>query len=88
MEKHEILANDIDWPKLVRHVAQDNVIVELSDGKVPVARVIPSERKKTLAELDRGLHAIPRPGKDAEAFATDLLEGRSAFKELDDPWAS
>jgi len=33
MEKHEILASNIDWPNLVRYVARDRVVVELAEGQ-------------------------------------------------------
>ncbi|MDZ4847993.1 MAG: hypothetical protein SGI77_01745 [Pirellulaceae bacterium] len=86
MEKHEILASNIDWPNLVRHVARDRVVVELAEGQVPVARLVPIERPKTFADLDRALRSLPRLGDDAEQFKADVNQVRSSLKELDDPW--
>jgi len=88
MERHEFLSSKIDWPNLVRHVVRDRVVVELAEGQIPVARLVPIERPKTLADLDRALRQLPLLGDDAECFESDVNEVRSSMKELDDPWES
>ncbi|MDZ4850439.1 MAG: hypothetical protein SGI77_14230 [Pirellulaceae bacterium] len=88
MERHEFLSSKIDWPNLVRHVVRDRVVVELAEGQIPVARLIPIESPKTLADLDRALRKLPTLGDDAEYFERDVIEVRSSMKDLDDPWES
>ena len=44
MEKQDISNPNIDWANLVRHVAKDQVTVELADGSVPIAQVIPMKK--------------------------------------------
>lgn len=88
MERHEILSPAINWPNLVRHVVEDQVVVELADGHVPVARLVPIGKPKTLADLDRALRQLPFLGDDAESFEADIQELRSSMKPLDDPWES
>jgi len=88
MERHEFLSSKIDWPNLVRHVARDRVVVELAEDEIPVAKLIPIERPKTLADLDRALRQLPLLDDDAECFEADVNEVRSSMKELDDPWES
>ena len=63
MERHEISTEKIDWPNLVRHVVRDRVAVELAEGELPIAMLIPIERPKTMADLDK-----PRPQKYVEDF--------------------
>ena len=88
MERHEISTEKIDWPNLVRHVVRDKVTVELVEGDLPIAMLVPIERPKTMADLDAALRQIPRIGEDAMAFEADIQEARSSMKELDDPWES
>jgi len=88
MERHEILSNKIDWPSLVRHVGRDKVVVELSESQIPVARLVPIESPKNLADLDRTLRQLPPLGEDSERFEDDLNDIRSSLMELDDPWES
>jgi antitoxin (DNA-binding transcriptional repressor) of toxin-antitoxin stability system len=88
MERHEISAEAIDWPSLVRHVVRDRVTVELADGEKPIAMLVPIEPPRTMADLDRALRQLPRLGEDAERFESDVQEVRSSMKELDDPWES
>ncbi len=88
MERHEILSPAINWPNLVRHVVEDQVVVELSDGQVPVARLVPIGKPKTFADLDHALRQLPSLGDDAECFEADIREMRSSMKPLDEPWES
>jgi len=88
MERHEFLSGKIDWPNLVRHVVRDKVVVELAEGQIPVARLVPIDEPKSLAELDRALRQLPPLGDDGECFEADVNEIRSTMKELDDPWES
>ena len=88
MERHEFLSTKIDWPNLVRHVVRDRVVVELAEGHVPVARLVPVDEPKSLSELDRALRQLPLLGDDAASFEADVNEVRSSMTELDDPWES
>lgn len=88
MERHEISTEKIDWPNLVRHVVRDKVIVELADGELPIAMLVPIERPRTMADLDAALCQLPRLGEDATSFEADLQNFRTSLKELDDPWES
>ncbi|RLS68309.1 MAG: hypothetical protein DWH99_15235 [Planctomycetota bacterium] len=42
MERHEISTEKIDWPELVRHVACERVVVELSELQRPIAMLVPA----------------------------------------------
>ena len=53
MERREILSSRIDWPDLACHVGRDRVVVELAEDQIPIARIVPIEIPKTLADLDR-----------------------------------
>jgi hypothetical protein len=89
MERHEISTEKIDWPELVRHVACERVVVELSEGQRPIAMLVPIERPKTMAELDVALRLLPPLGADeAKSFEADIQEVRASMSELDDPWES
>jgi antitoxin (DNA-binding transcriptional repressor) of toxin-antitoxin stability system len=88
MERHEISAEKIDWPNLVRHVVRDRVVVELSEGEQPVAMLVPIDRPKTMGDLDKALRQLPGLGEDAAGFEVDIQEVRSNLKKLDDPWES
>lgn len=88
MERHEISTEKIDWPNLVRHVVRDKVVVELAEGELPIAMLVPIERPRTMADLDAALRQLPRLGKAAMSFEEDIQEVRASMKELDDPWAS
>lgn len=48
MERHDVLINKIDWPNLLQHVVRDKVAVELVEGQVPIAKLIPVEPPKTM----------------------------------------
>lgn len=88
MERHEISTEKIDWPSLVRHVVRDRVVVELADGELPIAMLVPIERPRTMADLDAALRQLPRLGEDATSFEADIQEFRASMMELDDPWES
>lgn len=88
MERIEISSGKIDLSAIVRHVSQDGVSVELSEGQVPLARIVPLERRHSMAALDRAMREATRLGDDAESFASDVLSVRESLGELDDPWAS
>jgi hypothetical protein len=68
MERHEISTKKIDWPNLVRHVVRDKVVVELAEGELPIAMLVPIERPRTMADLDAALRQLPRLGTDATSF--------------------
>jgi hypothetical protein len=86
MERHEISTEKIDWPSLVRHVVRDRVVVELADGELPIAMLVPIEQPRTMADLDAALRKIPRLGEEAISFEEDLQKIRASMTELDDPW--
>lgn len=89
MERHDISTEKMDWPNLVRHVVRDRVVVELSDGELPIAMLVPIERPRTMADLDAALRRLPRLGEeDVNRFEADIREVRASMKELDDPWES
>ncbi len=88
MERQEILIDNIDWPSLVRRVVRDRVTVELAEGEMPVAMLVPIELPKTMADLDNALRQIPRLSEDSACFEADIQEMRTSMKELDDPWES
>ena len=88
MERHEISTEKIDWPNLVRHVVRDKVVVELADGELPIAMLVPIERPRTMADLDAALRQLPRLGEDTNRFEADIQEVRESMKKLDDPWES
>jgi len=48
-----------DWPNLVRHVVRNRVVVELAEGELPVAMLVPIDRPKTMADLDKALRLLP-----------------------------
>jgi hypothetical protein len=41
MERQDISNPNIDWTSLVRHVAKDQVTIELADGMILIAQVVP-----------------------------------------------
>lgn len=88
MEKIEISNTDISLAEIVKHVSRDRVTIELSEGQVPLARIIPIAKTQTMTELDRALRDCNRLGDDAESFARDVLSERQSIGELDDPWES
>lgn len=88
MERHEISTEKIDWPSLVRHVVRDRVVVELADGELPIAMLVPIERPRTMADLDAALRKIPRLAEEAISFEEDIQKARAFMMELDDPWES
>jgi antitoxin (DNA-binding transcriptional repressor) of toxin-antitoxin stability system len=87
MERIEITAN-ISLSDIVKHVSRDRVSVELSEGQVPLARIVPIDKPQSMGDLDRALRDCTRLGEDAERFADDVLSVRQSIGELDDPWES
>ena len=69
-------------------MARDRVVVELAEGQNAVARLIPVESPKSLAQLDLALRQLPPLGDDAECFEVEVREIRASMMELDDPWES
>lgn len=88
MEKIEISNTNISLSDIAKHVSRDRVTIELSDGQVPLARIVPIAKARTMTELDRALRDCNRLGDDAESFAIDVLSVRQSIGELDDPWES
>jgi len=88
MERIEISIVNVSLSDIVKHVSRDRVTVELSDGEVSLARIIPVARTRSMAELDRALRERIRLNDDAESFAEYVLSVRQSIGELDDPWES
>ena len=88
MERIEITTTNFSLSDIVKHVSRDRVIVELSDGQVPVARIVPIDKPQSMSNLDQALRGCVRLGEDAESFAEDVLSVRQSLGELDDPWES
>ncbi len=88
MEKQDISNPSIDWATLVRHVARDQVTVELADGTVAIAQVIPMEKAISMKDFAKLMSSVPSLGEDAASFAKDIEAVRNSFKEVSDPWES
>ena len=88
MERIEISAANINLSEIVKQVSRDRVSIELADGQVPLARIVPIEKSHSMVELDRALRANVRLGDDAKDFASDVQSARNSLGELDDPWES
>ena len=88
MERVEISAAELNLPAIINQVRRDRVPIELSDGQVPVARIVPIEKTHSMAELEQALRTTSRLGTDSEDFARDVLSVRQDLGELDDPWGS
>jgi hypothetical protein len=88
MEKQDISNPNIDWTSLVRHVAKDQVTVELADGMIAIAQVIPIKKSVPMKDFAAMMSLLPSLGEDAESFARDVEAARSSFKEDSDPWES
>lgn len=88
MEKIEISTAKLDWSEIERQVSRDRVSVELSEGEIPLARIVPIDKPRSMGDLARVLREVPRLGEDAYAFAQDVLSVRESIGELDDPWES
>ncbi len=88
MEKIEISTTNVTLADIVKHVSRDRVIVEFSDGQIPLARIVPIEKPHSMSELDQALRDCSRLGDDADLFANDVLFVRQSLEELDDPWES
>jgi antitoxin (DNA-binding transcriptional repressor) of toxin-antitoxin stability system len=88
MERIEISTAIVNLVDIVKHVSRDRVTVELSDGQVPIARIVPIDNPQSMSGLDRALRDCARLGDDTEAFADDVMSARQSIGELDDPWES
>jgi antitoxin (DNA-binding transcriptional repressor) of toxin-antitoxin stability system len=88
MERIEISTSNVSLSDIVKHVSRDRVSVEVSDGQVPLAKIVPIEKPQSMADLDRALRNCARLGEDAEQFSHDVLSVRQSIGELDDPWES
>ena len=88
MERIEISTPNISLSEIVKHVSRDRVTVELSEGQVPLARIVPVDRPRSMTDLDRALRHCTRLGEDAESFAHHVHSARQSIGELDDPWES
>jgi hypothetical protein len=86
MERVEI--SDVNLVDVVKHVARDQVAVELADGQVPLAKLIPIGKKSSMSDLDRALRKNLPLVEGDQAFAQDVLSVRDSLEKLDDPWAS
>jgi hypothetical protein len=88
MEKQDISNPNIDWADLVRHVARDRVTVELADGSVAIAEVVPKISPVSMKDFASIMASIPLLGPDAEDFAKDIEAVRKNFVDANDPWES
>ena len=88
MEKQDISNPNIDWARLVRHVAHDQVSVELADGMVAIAQVIPMKKSVKMKDFASMMAKLPSLGDDVEAFAKDVDTVRNSFQDVSDPWES
>jgi hypothetical protein len=88
MEKQDISNPDLDWASLVRHVARDRVTVELADGSVAIAEVVPKVCPVSMKDFASIMATIPLLGPDAEVFAQDIEAVRRNFSDVNDPWES
>lgn len=88
MEKQDISNPNIDWASLVRHVAKDQITVELADGAIAIAQVIPIKKPVSIKDFSAVMRSLPSLGEDAESFARDIEAARSSFKDDSDPWES
>lgn len=88
MEKQDISDPKIDWAKLFRHVASDQITVELADGLESIAKIVPVQKHVPINRFASIMSSLPSLGDDADAFAHDIEAIRSSYKEDTDPWAS
>lgn len=79
MERIEISTANINLSEIVKQVSRDRVAVELSDGQIPLARIVPIDEPRSMADLDRALRDCTRLGDDADAFALDVLSVRQSI---------
>ncbi len=88
MEKFDISNTSVDWASLVRHVAADQVAVELSDGSVAIAQVVPLKKSVTMKDFASIMSRLPSLSEDASSFAKDVETARQNFRDVTDPWES
>ncbi len=87
MEKQDISNPNIDWASLVRHVAKDQVTIELADGMLAIAQVIPIKKPVPIKDFATVMNLLPSLGEDAEAFVRDIEAARGSFTEDFDLWS-
>ena len=63
MEKQDISNPNIDWASLVRHVAKDQITVELADGTVAIAQVIPMKKSASIKDFTAMMSSLPSLGE-------------------------
>jgi hypothetical protein len=85
MEKQDISNPNIDWASLVRHVAKDQVTIELADGTVAIAQVIPIRKSVAIKDFASMMNSLPSLGEDAESFARDVEATQTNFKNDSNP---
>ncbi len=89
MEKHDLLDTQIDWTSLIRHVASEQVPIEIVDGGPhAIVEVIPRRTPVAVKDLSSLMAQLPSLGDDSIAFGEDVEQGRLCFGEDSDPWAS
>ena len=88
MERIEVSTAIVNLSDIVKHVSRDQVTVELTEGQVPLARIVPIDKTHSMVELDCALRKSSGLGDDAEVYAVDVLSVRRSLGELDDPWVS
>ncbi len=88
MEKREISNAEIDWVDLFRHVAREQVSVELADGSIAIAEVVPKKNPISLKDFVVLMDSLPSLGEEAESFSKDIEEVRRSYQDSDDPWES
>ncbi len=88
MEKQEISSANVDWVDLIRHVAREQVSVELADGPIAIAEVVPKRKPISIKDFGARMASFPSLGDDVDAFAKDIEENRKGYKDARDPWES
>jgi len=86
MEQHSLSDINLDWRSLMEHVVRDNVVVDVKQDDVTVARISPVPKSVRLSELNEALASIPSLGDDAETFANDLTDIRKSLPAESSPW--
>ena len=69
-------------------MAKDQVTVELADGSVAIAQVIPMKKSISIKDFASLMSTLLSLGEDAESFAKDVESVRDGFRNVIDPWES
>jgi len=72
MKKADILNPDIGWAHLIRQVAKDQISVELSEGSIAIAEVVPKKTPILMKDFAAFMNSTPHLGEDADSFANDI----------------